>query len=195
MTSPALTRQQIENWRDVGASYDHIRIGILPKEWRSLCDMALSALSEPKGYRLVPEKPDAAWFRQVAVNARVWPSYDVDGVPEAFIDAIRCYHSAMLAAPPAPNAARESGWVPLPEAIGEMSAPPLLPAAPYLGEKWAAAELAKRLGAVHYRMIAARRGNAVLFIAQEDADAVSDAIERLREAEGSRSSAGKGEEK
>lgn len=43
----SLTREQIENWRDVGATQDYIRIGILPGEWRELCALALTALTSP----------------------------------------------------------------------------------------------------------------------------------------------------
>lgn len=53
----------------------------------------------PQGYKLVPIEPSHDWLCEVAVLARVWPRHNKRSCPPAILEAIKKYHSAMLAAP------------------------------------------------------------------------------------------------
>ena len=66
MTSPALTRQQIEILRDAFDSH----LAINEQSFHALCTMALSALSEPKG-QMVPTPEEIRiliWSNKVAAD-------------------------------------------------------------------------------------------------------------------------------
>lgn len=61
-------------------------------------DPAIIRTALPLKGQVVPVEPTKQWLQEVAVMADVWPASDKDNVPPAILDAIKCYHRAMLAA-------------------------------------------------------------------------------------------------